>query len=257
MSSILLNRGNEFFCAVKPAHSSYYFLYKLERFEEHGFQFYGINHKFEFTLKLDMPISEQPYGFLGSGIDLSGRKTNINLQRNTSKNNIPERKIITLDTPIYSLIGKKDDNQLAEIIEKYNLEKSTEKDFPYANISISCSGVSGAGDDLYLNTLFFMTKGYGILTEISAIAGRDIEDCCSPEFYYKAYKVKLNLNDSNPLKRVKAENMFYDSLPADWTISTNPEIIKPAKVKFDDHSEKIKDLDKLTDELLRTFMRKK
>ncbi len=36
-----------------------------------------------------------------------------------------------------------------------------------------------------------MTGGYGILTEISAVTGRDIEYCCSPEFYYKVYKVKL------------------------------------------------------------------
>lgn len=54
-----------------------------------------------------------------------------------------------------------------------------------------------------------MTGGYGILTEIFAVAGRDIEDCCSPKFYYKAYKVKLG---TNPLrlfqKRYCTRNKF-------------------------------------------------
>ncbi|MCD6239243.1 MAG: hypothetical protein J7K51_07995 [Thermotogae bacterium] len=53
-------------------------------------------------------------------------------------------------------------------LESYSREK---RDIVYASISTSAFAVGDSGDDLYLNTLFFMTGGYGILTEISAVAG--------------------------------------------------------------------------------------
>ena len=46
-----------------------------------------------------------------------------------------------------------------------------------------------------------MSLGYGILAETTALAGRDIEDCCSPEFHYAVEKV--NIDGTNLIEKLK------------------------------------------------------
>jgi len=87
-----------------------------------------------------------------------------------------------------------------------------------------------------------MTKGYGILTETSIIAGRDIEDCCSPEIHYRAYKVSL---DKNPIKRISQEELVFGAKLSDWTVETNPGIIKTITKSPKDIKEEINKLDNI------------
>jgi len=169
MNSSLLTKEGESVCVVRPRHRSSYLVYKLKRTEEYGFQFYGVRHRFKIGLNKDLPFAEQPYGLLGSLVDLSGRQLMFGLERKPIISH-PGKRIITLDSPIYPFIGEFNKCKLNEFLEGYSLEK---RDIAYASISTSAFAVGDSGDDFYLKTLFFMTGGYGILTEIYAVAGRD------------------------------------------------------------------------------------
>lgn len=212
--------------------------------QDYSFNFY-VPYTFELALNQDLPLSEQPFGPLGSCADITGRMIGPQKERvlvSRSGNNI-----ITLEQPVYSLIGEYSEIDLANILEGYSLE---DRDLPYASLSVSSIGGGDGNVDFYINTLFFMAGGYGILTETSAVAGRSIEDCCSPEFHYRAYKVKL---DENPLRRQQSKDMAPDAVPSCWTLSANPEIIKAADVKSD-APEKINEFDRMIDELFSTLL---
>ncbi len=58
MSSSLPTKEGESVCVVRQRHRSSYLVYKLERIEEYGFQFYGVRHRFEIGLNKDLPFSE-------------------------------------------------------------------------------------------------------------------------------------------------------------------------------------------------------
>jgi len=245
MSSSLLTRDGESVCVTRQKHNSSYLIYKLEKIEEYGFKFYGIFHKFEIGLNKDLCFSEQPYGPIGSAADFSGRAitTGLGKERKPIISN-PGEKIITLDKPIYSFVSECDKHKLNKSLEGYFQEK---RDIPYASISISAFAVGDSGDDFYLNTLFFMNGGYGILAEISALAGRDAGDCCSPEFYYEAHKAKL---ETNPLKLFQERDIFPGATLAELCVCSNPEITPPSSMRF---SEDIEKLDILLDELFINF----
>ena len=70
----LLTKENESICVVNQLHSHCYLVYRLERREKYAFQFYGITHTFVIAINQNLPLSEQPFGLIGSSIDLSGRK---------------------------------------------------------------------------------------------------------------------------------------------------------------------------------------
>lgn len=260
MSSVILTKGDESICVVKltknPEYNSFYLIYKLEGTEEYGFQFYGVARRFELPLSKTLPLSNHPYGLLGSRADLSGRMLGAIAQRMPLVSG-SGKEVITFERPIYSLIGEYPETQVSKVLDKFItlgfvVSSLEQRDFPYACLSTSSTGVGDAGDDLYLNTLFFMTKGYGILTKISAVAGRGFEDCCSPEFHYEAHKVKLD--EANPLKRIHARDMVPEAVPANWTVSVSPEITDTVEVKSNDNSNKICELDKLIDELFETLV---
>lgn len=240
MASTLLKRGNENFLAVEQKKSPN-LIYKLKGFEKYSFNFYE-KHLFPLNIKINNSLSSQPFGILGSTSDFSGRRTT------PSKNSLISSTGLTknLDQPIYSLVEKVNEKDLKIFLDDSLPEK---RDLVYASISTSCFAMGGAGDDLYLNTLFFMNKGYGLLTEISAIAGRDIEDCCSPEFHYKTTKVKLN---KNPLKRIKERDIIGGTQIAEWNVSTNPKIINTIEAKFNEPN-KAKKLDSLIENLFLTI----
>ena len=247
MPSIFLSGKDKNLCLVK--HNSSFSAYKLEGTEESGFKFYGRFQRFEIGLTLDEPLSEQPYGFLGSLADLTGRAISGFSQGKKSVISSSGTKKLTLESPIYSLIGNYDEKDFLKLIEKYSTEQ---QDIPYACISTSALAVGDAGDDLYLNKLFFMTRGYGILAEMSAVAGRDIEDCISPEYHYRAHK--LRLDKANPLKRIRANDIVSGADPICWTVSASPEIINPVEITKTNDSKKIETLDALIDELYITLV---
>ena len=245
MSSSLLTKEGESVCIVRQRHRSSYLVYKLERIEEYSFQFYGVRHRFKIGLNKDLPFSEQPYGLLGSFVDLSGRAISVRVGKERKPVIYhPGKRIITLDNPIYSFIGEFNKRELNRFLEGYSREK---RDIAYASISTYAFAVGDFGDDLYLKTLFFMTGGYGILAEISAVAGRGIEDCCSPEFYYKAYKVKL---ETNPLRLFQEKDVAPGANLVERGVSSNPGVIKPVSVRS---SEDPEGLDILLNELFITF----
>lgn len=224
MSSSFLTKGNKSVCVVKQKNKSC-LVYRLEKREEYGFNFYGIFHRFE--LDTNKSLLNYPYGYQNTCIDLSGRGIKH------------IKKATTLKKPVYSLIGRYNYSGLQKILERYSPEK---KDLPYATISTSTLATSNIGDDFYLNTLFLMTTKYGILTKISAIAGRDQEDCCSPEYYYEVYKVQLK---TNPLKQIKEKDIIPEATAVECKVFSSPEVITPVKVKFN----RSKSLDKLMDNL--------
>ena len=245
MSSSLLTKKRKSVCVIRQRGRYSFLVYKLERMEEYSFQFYGVRHGFKIGLNKDLPFSEQPYGLLGSAVDLSSRAMSVGVGKE-KKPVISHsgRKIITLDNPIYSFIGEFNKRESNRFLEGYSREK---RDIAYASISTSAFAIGNSGDDLYLKTLFFMTGGYGILTEISAVAGRDIEDCCSPEFYYKAYKVKL---ETNPLRLFQEKDIASGAKLVERGVSSNPGITKPVSMRFNEDSES---LDILLNELFMTF----
>ena len=244
MGSFFLTKGKDSFCIIKD--KNFYFLYKLERTKEYSFNFYT-KKRFEISLNQDIPLSEQPYGILGSSLDFSGRRLGY-LTKMEPLISHSGNKIISLEYPIYSLIGKYEKSDLMRNLDDFSLEQ---KDFPYALISTQTIGISDYGDDLYLKTLFFMTKGYGLLTKLSAIAGRDSDDCCSPEFHSYIYKVKLD--NINPLKNTKRDDMVSGAVPSESTVSVSPEINTPFKVNNENDPQKFKNLDTLIDELFITL----
>lgn len=245
MGSSFLTRGGESICLIRQEHQSSYFVYELKKTEKYGFQFYGTFHKFEIDLSKDLPFSEQLYGFLGSAADLSGRASTrgVGKERKLLISSSGE-KMITLDNPVYSFAGEFNESKLSKFLVGFSREK---KDVPYASISTSSSAMSDAGDDFYLNTLFFMTGGYGILTEISAVAGRDVDDCCSPEFYYEANKVRL---EKNPLRIIQEKDVISEADIVAWRVFTNPKTTKSVSVRFDKNPKK---LNSLLDELFLKF----
>ncbi len=245
MVSVLLSNRNEKICVVRLQDNLRHLVYRLEGMQDYSFNFY-VPHTFELALNQNLPLSEQPYGLLGSCADITGRM--IGPQKERVLVSRSGNRIITLEQPVYSLIGEYDESELQRVLKGFSLEES---DLPYASLSVSSIGGGEGNVDFYINTLFFMAGGYGILTETSAVAGRSIEDCCSPEFYYKTYKVRL---DENPLTRHQSKDMVPDAVPSCWTLSANPEIIKPAEVKSGDAPEKINEFDRQIDELFATLL---
>jgi len=245
MSSSLLIKKGKSVCVIKQKPPKQNLVYNLEGMEKYGFKFYSRFHKFEFSLNKDKDLLDCPYNLLNSCVDLSGRVigTPAGMERKKIISG-SGKNIIILKSPIYSLSKELNEQELKIFLNDYSKEK---KDFPYASISTSAYAIGDAGDDFYLNTLFFMTKGYGLLTKISAVAGRDIEDCCSPEFYYETYKVKLK---NNPLKQIQEKDIIKEANLVELKLSSNPKIINPIEIKPNNNSQK---LDKIIDELFITL----
>ena len=224
MPAELLTNGEENVFLVKKA--DHFLLYKLEGRESYFFDFYGSN-PFEMVLDEPGPILEQPYGRLGASRDLTGRLCSSPL---TGGGRIVQRsgKIVEpIKCPIYSFLGEYNPEELSEFLEGFCLEM---KDVPYASITTSSTAVSEPGDDLYVRTLFFMTGGYGLLTEIAAVAGRSLEDCCSPEYQFVSYKIKLD--EPNPLQIVDESDMCPGAAISYWTLSANPKIVQERQVMW-------------------------
>lgn len=235
MVSIFLSNKNEKLCVVNR--SSSYAIYRLEAREKFGVNFYDRFNQFKVFLERNEPLSEQPYGLIGSASSIIGRDV-CETRKVETRLASSERKVAVLEQPKYVLLNEYKQSEFKKMARSYSLEK---EDFPYASVSTSSSGVGQGGDDFYLNTLFFMTKGYGILTETSIIAGRDIEDCCSPhEVHYKAYKVKL---DVNPIKMICEKDMIPGAEPVICTVETNPRIL-PLVIVNHNEKEKINKIDK-------------
>lgn len=241
---MVFTKDDQIVCVVRKKHPSLFLLYKLERMAEYSAHFYGNKHKFEIGLKQDLSLAKQPYGFLGSSIDLSGRRMSVAAQKGKPLVSYSGEKTLFLECPIYSLIGEYGKSELMKALDEYSAEQ---RDIPYASLSVSSIGMGDAGEDFYINTLFFITTGYGLLAKTSIIAGRDIEDCCSPEIYNELYKVRLNR--VNPLKRIQEKDMIAGAVLANWTVSTSPEVTTPVEIRFNDSAERIRAFDRLLNEL--------
>lgn len=214
----LLERNGDRICVIKHNDGVQSSIFRLKGTKEHGFTFYGTERKFLMFLDKDLPLSKQPFGRLGSCADLSGRRCGGNTNYPLLVAGSGQRGGC-IEYPRYSLMETCRNDKLLERLSNYHLQQ---RDFPCACVSVSSLAVGGAGDDLYVNTLFFMSGGYGILTEITAITGRDIEDCCSPEYNYISYKVRLG--KLNPLQVIQEADVCPGVSLVDWTISTSPEI---------------------------------
>ncbi len=218
-------------------------VFHLDETVQHGVRFYCQFHEFQAGLKEDLSLSEQPYGKIGASCDLTGRIIGPNLgQRLISTQG---DKILTLEQPIYSEKGDFSDSELKEILEGYVVEQH---DIPYAALIVSASGISDFGDDLYQNALFFMTGGYGILAETSVIAGRDVDDCCSPEYHYVAHKVDLDDVDS-VIKALEPKPETSATL-TQLRVSASPEILPNFTMESDDWSSETGKLEELLRSLL-------
>ena len=244
MATLVPTREGDRILVVRQGHHPSLQVYKLIGREEHGFRFYGAFHRFELALDKDMSLSAQPYGHLGSCSDLSGRAmTAIGKDRRPVLSTTAVR-MTTLERPLYSFIGEYHRDSLDEILEWY---RPREEDLPYASISTSALAAGDSGDDVYLNTLFLMTDGYGLLTKISAVAGRDIEDCCSPEFHFETHKVRL---DTNPLRRIRENDVVPGAVLVGLGVVSNPGIIPPFELESGDDPHEV---DRLLDELFLTL----
>lgn len=204
-------------------------LFHLDRTQEYGVRFYGRFHRFEAGLTQDAPLSEQPLGRIGASNDLTGRLVGAlvaGVQRLIATQG---KKILTLEQPSYSRIGEYSDSELAEVLEGYAPEQ---RDVPYAALTVSACAAGWAGVDLYVKTLFFMTGGYGILAKASVVAGRDAEDCCSPEFHYTAHKV--DLDDFEAIKQLMELKPVSGAVLSRQAISVAPGIVPEFTIEPDD-----------------------
>lgn len=158
-------KGEESLLVLKDRKSGASQVFHLDEIELYGTVFYGRFRRFEAGLTQDAQLSEQPYGKIGASCDLTGRAAGALAGGEQRLIATQGKKILTLEQPVYSRIGEYSDSELAEILEGYAPEQ---RDVPYAVLTISAYGTGWAGDDLYQNTLFLMTGGYGILAETSA-----------------------------------------------------------------------------------------
>jgi hypothetical protein len=117
--------------------------------------FYGKHTKFQLGLKDGKPLSEQPFGNLGSSVDLSGRKSS-SLTTPRCFVFASGKNPIALKCPVYTQMRECHTQDLTKFIRGFSPEQ---RDVPYAAISTSSLAVAGQGEDLYLNTLFFMSNG--------------------------------------------------------------------------------------------------
>ncbi len=242
MPAALMTNGKDSFCVIKIDEAPLSFLFKLEGKEQYSFDFYRAN-LFEMVLDDPKPILEQPYGKLGSSVDLTGRFSSTIFSKGGRIIKRSGNNTGYINCPVYSLVGMYEYDELSSVLDGFLPET---RDVPYASITTSSNAFGETGDDLYIRTLFFMTGGYGLLTEISAVAGRSIEDCCSPEYYFNSYKERLD--GSNPLKRIGARDIVIGADIADWTLSVNPRIVDEFRVT-EESSSSMRDLERLVDEL--------
>lgn len=222
-------KGEESLLVLKGEGDGVSQIFHLEGAEECGFQFYGRFRRFEAGLTQDAQLSEQPYGKIGASCDLTGRAAGALAGGEQRLIATQGKKILTLEQPVYSKVGEYSDSELNDVLEGYVPEQ---RDVPYASITISAYGGGWAGDDLYQNTLFFMTGGYGIIAETSAVAGRDIEDCCSPEFHYAAHKV--DLDDLEAITQLMELEPVSGAVLAQLRVSVTPGIVPEFTIKPED-----------------------
>ncbi len=219
MPARLLTNGRDNVCLVEQGSTPSFFLYKLEGRKPYGFNFYG-HHVFQMALDSSLPILDQEFGSLGSSVDLTGRMSSITFS--TGERRIvchSGTKVEHINVPKYTLMGEFGYADLSDVLKGF---KPVIEDIPYASITLSSTAFADSGDDLYTKTLFFMTGGYGLLTDISIVAGRDLDDCCSPEYYFKSSKEKID--GANPLKIWGEKDVFVGAVIFDWTLSATPKI---------------------------------
>jgi len=142
MPSFFLSNQKEEICVVEKDFS--YEVYKVERMDKYGVSFYGRFNEFKLFSGSNKPISEQPYGLIGSCSDMTGRCTG-SLPGGKRVLVSPGENSLIIEQPKYCLIGKHDKPELNNILQGYHLET---KDLPYASISTSASAVAESGDDL-------------------------------------------------------------------------------------------------------------
>ena len=123
MASLLLTNGTKSICVVKHIRPSSYLVYKLKRTEKHGFKFYGVSHRFKLALNQNLPLSKQPYGLIGSCIDISGRMMGAISGKREAVICSSGKKITFLESPVYHLIGKYSKSELLKFLEDYSLEQ--------------------------------------------------------------------------------------------------------------------------------------
>lgn len=225
----LLTNGEDGILVLKDKGGGAAQVFRLDGMEQHGISFYGTFRRFEAGLDEDTPLSEQPYGRIGASCDLTGRMMGPGLGERliTTQGN----EILTLEQPAYSVVGEYPESELAGVLEGYAPEQ---RDVPYATLTVSAHGTGWAGSDLYENTLFLMTGGYGIVAETSVIAGRAIEDCCSPEFHYAAHKV--DLDDTASVIQALEITPVSGATLGPLTISVSPAVVSEFTLERDDWS---------------------
>lgn len=202
-------------------------IYHLRKLEDVHLEFYAQKHVFTAASTDDRPLADREYGVIGSSIDLTGRMMTRCLpnggRRIHSEGSVP----FTLQYPIYECMGTHSSAELKRACADFSNDQA---DFPYAAISLNSMAVGEAGDDGYLNTLSYMSGGYGVLAEISAIAGRDDSDCVSPEFHYKASKVRID--EQPPIQRLSQAEIISDAAIADWKLTATPEVTPILTARF-------------------------
>jgi hypothetical protein len=205
--------------------SPFYFFNKIE-FEDYGKKIYGINeHDFKFILNDTIDLKYQNFGLIGNFSDMTGRKITPSFKSSQNEG-------LKLKMPKHNLIEKLNKKELDDFLKDYKIKDQKKiEDFPYAMISSTTCAQANEGEDFYINTLFFMSGGYGILARSSIFAGRSIEDCCSPELYHNLYKIKL---DENPVKKINQNEIFNDSGVAYHKLEIEPKIIPDLEIKDDD-----------------------
>lgn len=223
----LLTDGSKRLLITHLAGQDQHTLYRLQKLEDVHLKFYAQTHVFTAASTNDRPLADRDYGVIGSSIDLTGRMMTRCLsnggRRIHSEGSVP----FTLQYPVYECMGTQSSAELKSACAGFSKEQA---DFPYAAISLYSLAVGEAGDDGYLNTLLYMSGGYGVLAEINAIAGRAKSDCVSPEFHYKASKVRLD--GLPPIQRLSQADIVSGAAIADWSLTATPEVTMPINARF-------------------------
>lgn len=239
----LYSDGEETILLLKDKESGATQVFHLDETELYGIKFYGRFIRFEAGLNEDVPLSEQPYGEIGASSDLTGRMLGpCSEERLISTKG---DRVLTLEQPACSMIGEYPESELAEVLEGYAPEQ---RDLPYATLTVSGYGTGWAGDDLYQNTLFLMTGGYGILAETSVFAGRDADDCCSPEYHYAVHKVDLE-DITSVIQALELASVSGAEL-GQLTVSVSPETVQQFTIEPDDWSSEKGKLEEVVRSLL-------
>jgi hypothetical protein len=152
---------------------------------EYGFSFYGVQHRFAVNLRLKGSWEVQPYGLIGSGCDLTGR-----MNCRSSHSNLRTTATGPIGLPL-----------------------------AWPHLMVAACGDCEEGEDVEVRLFLLVSKRFGLLAKSTLFAGRDREDCCSPELYHQLYKIPLAA--ACPLVLPVAADFLNGCWLTEWSFDTD------------------------------------